>query len=98
MTELQVRLMSFHLNQKFILMILHQLLNYKVDLAIVGDVNEVLKAVIKKINNKQNGLKLLITKIYQSGGSKFRNGEQDSLEFINSENYKTTTCCKNYMN
>ena len=29
----------------------------KVDLAIVGDVNEVLKAVMKKINTKQNGLK-----------------------------------------
>ena len=29
----------------------------KVDLAIVGDVNEVLKATIKKINKKQNGFK-----------------------------------------
>ena len=48
----------------------------KVDLAIVGDVNEVLKAAIKKINKKQNGLKLQINKIYQNGGSKFKNGEQ----------------------
>ena len=29
----------------------------KVDLAIVGDVNEVIKSAIKKINKKQNGLK-----------------------------------------
>ena len=31
----------------------------KVDLAIVGDVNEVIKSAIKKINKKQNGLKRL---------------------------------------
>ena len=30
----------------------------KVDLAIVGDVNEVLKTTIKKINEKQNGSKI----------------------------------------
>ena len=30
----------------------------KVDLAIVGDVNEVLRAAIKKINKKQNGFKI----------------------------------------
>ena len=29
----------------------------KVDLAIVGDVNEVIKSAMKKINKKQNGLK-----------------------------------------
>ena len=30
----------------------------KVDLAIVGDVNEVIKSAIKKINKKQNGLNI----------------------------------------
>ncbi len=57
----------------------------KVDLAIVGDVNEVLKAVIKKINTKQNGLKTSnkqnISKWWEQI-QKWRT--KDSLGFINS--------------
>jgi len=58
----------------------------KVDLAIVGDVNEVLKATIKKINKKQNGLKTSnkqnISKWWEQI-QKWRS--KDSLGFINSE-------------
>ena len=58
----------------------------KVDLAIVGDVNEVLKGAIKKINKKQNGLK-------KSNKQKISNWweqiqkwrKKDSLGFVNSE-------------
>ena len=57
----------------------------KVDLAIVGDVNEVLKAAIKKINLKQNGLKTSnkqnISKWWEQI-QKWRT--KDSLGFINS--------------
>ena len=57
----------------------------KVDLAIVGDVNEVLKAVMKKINTKQNGLKTSnkqnISKWWEQI-QKWRT--KDSLGFINS--------------
>ena len=51
----------------------------KVDLAIVGDVNEVLQSAIKNINKKKNGLKLLINKIFRSGGNKSKNGERKIL-------------------
>jgi acetolactate synthase-1/2/3 large subunit len=58
----------------------------KVDLAIVGDVNEVLKTVIKKINNKQNGFKTSnkqnVSKWWEQI-QKWRT--KDSLGFINSE-------------
>ena len=58
----------------------------KVDLAIVGDVNEVLKATIKKINKKQNGLnesnKQKIAKWWEQI-QKWRT--KNSLGFINSE-------------
>ena len=58
----------------------------KVDLAIVGDVNEVLKATIKRINKKQNGFKTSnkqnISKWWEQI-QKWR--EKDSLGFINSE-------------
>ena len=58
----------------------------KVDLAIVGDVNEVLKATIKKINKKQNGLKTSnkqnVSKWWEQI-QKWRT--KDSLGFINSE-------------
>ena len=58
----------------------------KVDLAIVGDVNEVLKAVVKKINKKQNGLKTSnkqnISKWWEQI-QKWRT--KDSLGFINSD-------------
>ena len=47
----------------------------KVDLAIVGDVNEVIKATIINMNKKRNGLKIQINKEFQIGGSKYRNGE-----------------------
>ena len=58
----------------------------KVDLAIVGDVNEVLKSVIKKINKKQNGFKTSnkqqISKWWEQI-QKWRS--KDSLGFVNSE-------------
>ena len=58
----------------------------KVDLAIVGDVNEVLKATIKKINKKQNGFndsnKQKIAKWWEQI-QKWRT--KNSLGFINSE-------------
>ncbi len=58
----------------------------KVDLAIVGDVNEVIKSVIKKINKKQNGLKdsnkQRISKWWEQI-QKWRT--KDSLGFINSD-------------
>jgi len=58
----------------------------KVDLAIVGDVNEVLKSAIKIINKKQNGLKISnkqnISKWWEQI-QKWRT--KDSLSFINSK-------------
>ena len=58
----------------------------KVDLAIVGDVNEVLKATIKKINKKQNGFKTSnkqnISKWWEQI-QKWRT--KNSLGFINSD-------------
>jgi len=58
----------------------------KVDLAIVGDVNEVLKAAIKRINKKQNGLKTSnkqnVSKWWEQI-QKWRT--KDSLGFINSD-------------
>ncbi len=58
----------------------------KVDLAIVGDVNEVLKATIKKINKKQNGIKTSnkqnVSKWWEQI-QKWRT--KDSLGFINSD-------------
>ena len=51
--------MSFHLSQKVHIDIDPSSINkiIKVDLAIMGDIIEVLKATIKRINKKQNGLK-----------------------------------------
>ncbi|ARJ48199.1 acetolactate synthase 3 large subunit [Candidatus Pelagibacter sp. RS39] len=58
----------------------------KVDLAIVGDVNEVIKSAIKKINKKQNGLKdsnkQKISKWWEQI-QKWRT--KNSLGFINSD-------------
>ena len=58
----------------------------KVDLAIVGDVNEVLQSAIKKINEKKNGLKTSnkqnVSKWWEQI-QKWRT--KDSLGFINSE-------------
>ena len=58
----------------------------KVDLAIVGDVNQVIQATIKKLNNKQNGLrdsnKQKISKWWEQI-SKWRT--KDSLGFVNSD-------------
>mgnify|MGYP001173341761 FL=1 len=58
----------------------------KVDLAIVGDVNEVIKSAIKKINKKQNGFKdsnkQKISKWWEQI-QKWRT--KDSLGFINSD-------------
>ena len=79
---------EFSLNQKVHIDIDPSSINkiIKVDLAIVGDVNEVLKAVIKKINNKQNGFKTSnkqnISKWWEQI-QKWRT--KDSLGFINSE-------------
>ena len=79
--------MSFHLNRKkFILILIRlQCKIIKVDLAIVGD-NEVLKATIKKISKKQNGLKTSnkqnVSKWWEQI-QKWRT--KDSLGFINSE-------------
>ena len=58
----------------------------KVDLAIVGDVNEVLKAIVKTINKKRNGFttsnKQNVSKWWEKI-EKWR--EKDSLGFINSK-------------
>ncbi len=58
----------------------------KVDLSIVGDVNEVLNAIVKKINKKQNGLKISnkqnISKWWEQI-QKWRT--KNSLGFVNSE-------------
>jgi len=58
----------------------------KVDLAIVGDVNEVLRAIIKKVSKKQNGLKNSnkqnISKWWEQI-QKWRT--KDSLGFVNSD-------------
>ena len=51
----------------------------KVDLAIVGDVNEVLKSTIKKLIKNKMVLKFQINKKYQNGGNKYKNGEQKIL-------------------
>ncbi len=58
----------------------------KVDLAIVGDVNEVLRSTIKRINKKQNGIKVSnkqkISKWWEQI-QKWRT--KDSLGFVNSD-------------
>ncbi len=58
----------------------------KVDLSIVGDVNEVLRSTIKKINKKQNGIKVSnkqkISKWWEQI-QKWRT--KDSLGFVNSD-------------
>ncbi len=58
----------------------------KVDLAIVGDVNEVLKTVIKKINQKQNGFKNSNKQVISKWWEQIQKWRtKDSLGFINSE-------------
>ena len=58
----------------------------KVDLAIVGDVNEVLKSTIKKINKKQNGLKTSNKQKISRWWEQIQKWRtKDSLGFINSE-------------
>ncbi len=58
----------------------------KVDLAIVGDVNEVLKATIKKINKKQNGFKSSNKQKISDWWEKIQKWRsKDSLGFINSD-------------
>ena len=58
----------------------------KVDLAIVGDVNEVLQSAIKKINKKQNGLKTSNKQNISKWWEQIQNWRtKDSLGFINSE-------------
>ena len=50
--------------------------NVKVDLPIIGDVAEVLKSIIKAIKKRNQVLLNQITRKYQNGGSKFKNGDQ----------------------
>ena len=58
----------------------------KVDLAIVGDVNEVLKSTIKKINKKQNGFKTSNKQRISTWWEQIQKWRtKDSLGFINSE-------------
>ncbi|MDC3057114.1 acetolactate synthase 3 large subunit [Candidatus Pelagibacter sp.] len=58
----------------------------KVDLAIVGDVNEVLKSTIKKINQKQNGIKVSNKQKISKWWEQIQIWrEKDSLGFINSD-------------
>ncbi len=58
----------------------------KVNLAIVGDVNEVLRSAIKKINKKQNGFKISNKQnISKWWGQIQKWRTKDSLGFINSE-------------
>ncbi len=58
----------------------------KVDLAIVGDVNEVLRATIKKINKKQNGFKVSNKQNTSKWWEQIQKWRlKDSLGFINSE-------------
>src|SRR5210317_325637 len=86
MIGLQVRLMSFLLNQKkFILILtLHQII--KVDLAIVGDVTDVIKSTTKTLKKKNLNLeksnKQKISKWWQQI-QKWRS--KQSLNFINSD-------------
>tara|TARA_B100000902_G_scaffold73110_1_gene78287 strand:- start:843 stop:2609 length:1767 start_codon:yes stop_codon:yes gene_type:complete len=57
----------------------------KVDLAIVGDVNEVIKSTIKKINKKQNGLKESNKQKISKWWEKIQKWrEKNSLGFVNS--------------
>ncbi len=58
----------------------------KVDLAIVGDVNEVIKSAIKKINKKQNGLKESNKEKISKWWDQIQKWRtKDSLGFINSD-------------
>ena len=58
----------------------------KVDLAIVGDVNEVLKAAVKTISKKKNGLKNSNKQNVSKWWEKIQKWrEKDSLGFINSK-------------
>ena len=58
----------------------------KVDLAIVGDVNEVLRAAIKKVNKKQNGFKISNKQNTSKWWEQIQKWRlKDSLGFINSE-------------
>ena len=58
----------------------------KVDLAIVGDVNEVLRAAVKKINKKQNGFKISNKQNISKWWEQIQKWRlKNSLGFINSE-------------
>ena len=58
----------------------------KVDLAIVGDVNEVLKTTIKMINKKQNGSNISNKQIISRWWEQIQRWRtKDSLGFVNSE-------------
>jgi len=58
----------------------------KVDLAIVGDVNEVLRATVKKINKKQNGFKISNKQNLSKWWEQIQKWRlKNSLGFINSE-------------
>ena len=56
----------------------------KVDLALVGDVNNVINKIIKTINKKIK-FKQPNKQQISNGGNKFKNETKNSLNFINSE-------------
>ena len=67
----------------------------KVDLAIVGDVNEVLKAAVKKINKNQNGFKISNKQNTSKWWEQIQKWRlKNSLGFINSEKTIKPQHCK----
>ena len=79
--------MNFHLAQKIHVDIDPSSIgkNIKVDLAIVSDVTELLKSLIKDLKKKIKILLILINKKHQNGGNKLKVERKKSLNFINSE-------------
>ena len=55
--------------------------NIKVDLAIVSDVSELLKSLIKDLRKRIKIFSTLISKKLQNGGNKLENGEKKIFKF-----------------
>ena len=53
--------------------------NVKVDLPIVGDVQDVISSTLKTIKKQNQILQIQINKKFQNGGNKFKNGEKKNL-------------------
>ena len=53
--------------------------NVKVDLPIVGDVQDVISSTIKTIKKINLILHILISKKFQNGGKQYKNGEKKNL-------------------